>query len=394
MKQDYQKIIEDAIDGKNIYNLFMVETFVSTLPMDPKRSDEFFLFTTPFISHLVAKATGRSLILPINRVGTETSPIDSYIQGVSALGIYPYKLTFDNNPNFLEFVTDLVYKQYKLGEVVINQESIMRCQCGVVEMLSRATDKIEKRTNGKTFKVRADKALICKKCNTVASSSLETCLLSHLPANRLNPGNVQPKWYQLPVQEELSRYFNSPHLISRQRETSVQVTLAGMNFNLDNDYVWLNYGRYCNENLENPQPTDVIVASNHSLRKGAVYATLAGYSKDMPINLVLTPYITFREKSTRLSTLSLISLYSQITLRAFMLAYLNWYAQNTYADPIQLRWINRMTQLIEITPPQHIDMENITNKIRGHTLRTGLNNLRHTNSLSDDQKLVLAMVNT
>lgn len=46
---------------------------ITTLPMDPKRAQELFLFTTPFAAHLIAKGTGRELYLPINRVGEADS---------------------------------------------------------------------------------------------------------------------------------------------------------------------------------------------------------------------------------------------------------------------------------------------------------------------------------
>ena len=367
----------------------MSEASVSTIPMDPKRSQELFLFTTPLVGDFVAKATGRSLMLPINRLGEEDLDLTGYQAGLAALGISPYKIRFDNEKGFLEFMENYVYEQYREGALEVSEEQLLVCNCGAVEILNEATAKIEKRTNGKTFRILPYGKIACKKCKSAATLLTTPCLMRLPKEQSVGVVDVQPHPYRGCVLDHLSIYFGCKHLISRQRETAMKVNLQGTEFHLDNDYIWLHYGRYLRTIGENP---DVIVASNHSLRKGAIYAAFMAECGDEPINLVVTPYVDLTKQLGDCSVKALSAKYPPSVLRAFMLIHLNWRVQNSKGDLTWLRWLARVVNEIDVRAGEDSLIAGITNKIKGHNLKTGLVDLKRGKELSSGQNLSLSLI--
>lgn len=363
----------------------MKETYVSTLPMDPKRSSEFFLFTTPLVANLVSNATHQSLILPINQIGETNLNIFPYREGLKALGITNYLMAYDNDTEFLDFVRVETNKQIKRGALYLSKEIIFRCECGAVEILASATDNIQKRTNGKVFQIDNDH-IKCKKCQTEAFPLEYTCLLSRSQSEHISSLNVQPKYFRPQVEKFLSQYFSHDQLISRQRSTAVKVDLDEHTINLDNDYVWLNYGKFLRETGIN---TRVVVISNHSLRKGAIYTELLS---DGNTDLLITPYVSFRDKNPKFSIDELKKIYSSRELRTFLVTHLNWQVQNYFADEMLLVWSRKVTCDLPRTKSSLVELDGITEIIKGHNLKMAMIARSKGRPLTDDQNVLLSLL--
>lgn len=363
---------------------------ITTLPMDPKRAQELFLFTTPFAAHLIAKATGRELYLPINRVGEADSvQATPYEKGLVNLGIRPYTLSYDDDPLFLEWMKGFINEKYASGELNIREKDLVKCPCGAVEMLAEATEKIEKRTNGKTFNISSSGNMGCRKCGQEVFSSQEPVLLTNQTELKNNV-ITKPNRYAPIVEQHLQEFVVRPQLVSRGRDTALQVYLEGKPFSIDNDYIWLHYGRYLQDDL----PIKGIIASNHSVRKGALYAHFAA-EQAPDIYLFVTPYVSFRWPSIRFGMDTLSDSYSPDILRAFLLTHLNWQIQNSYADPNLLRWCSRVTRDLPVSDATTIDsLANITNIFRGHSLKRLAQDMSKGTDLTEDQELLISTLQT
>ena len=200
---------------------------------------------------------------------------------------------------------------------------------------------------------------------------------------------MQPNLYAKQVQEELIGYCRNSHLVSRQRYTQIEVTIDGHQANIDNDYTWLHYGQYMQQQSQN---LDAIVASNHSLRKGALYAYFLSMAAEDPINLFITPYVSFRNKDTNLATKNLWNDYSPAELRIFLTAYLNWMVQNSFADPQLLKWSQKVARGLGVKEHLVIGIEDATKIIRGHNLKEAVASSNKANILTEDQKAILSLV--
>lgn len=365
----------------------MIESSVTTIPMDPKRSQELFLYTTPLISEMISRVMGSSLILPINRIGETGLDSLPYFQGLQSLGIMNYQIGYDDDLNFLEYINESIAASIKAGTILVSRENVFSCLCMAVEMLEAATLLVEKRSNTKTFFLNNRNEMICKKCSHQPIKTEAVCLVTNPVSADLSRLNVLPQQYIPEVREHLDGFFNRRNLVSRQRKTVLQVELDNQIFNIDNDYVWLHYGKYLNDMGSN---IDYVVASNHSVRKGAIFASLIDQDRD--VNLVVTPYIKFPPKSPGFSMSSLSESYSVSELREFILVHVNWYSQNIRANFEWMNWISRSQDLFSTVEQVDQPITNILNIIRGHTLKQLIVSLNEGRVLSEDQKILHALV--
>lgn len=237
---------------KNIINGNMA---VITLPMKPHRNEKIGMIVIPSLADMFSKRIGAKSYLGINLM-------DSYINRENFVNDY-YNLLYQMNIDFDEVWIDnsnkskLMENVNKLKEKGYIQEKemkLLRCPCGVIDMKREGANNF---VTKRSYEVKGNE-IFCKECGEKCIELIDKVLV-------FNSGNLEIESITIPTRiskekREFNRKFKGQDiLISRKRDTKNKIDFNGTQYNIDIDFLTLNYLSCFNEEKR------IVIGSNHHI---------------------------------------------------------------------------------------------------------------------------------
>lgn len=204
---------------------------IVTLPISPGPTLAYIV--QPYTAKLIAQYSWKELIIALNTLWNKntgkswneiTAWINDYTQWLRDFGIWYNHLWHDRE----QLAGIITIVQYLIDEwvIVAKEKTIEKCECGLVEIVAGAS------SHGQKKWVQQNKQ--CTQCGTTTSSETVNCLV-YTPWS-LDNDKIYPSRYSKFVKDYDNQYANAELLVSRSRDTGIQITHEWSSYNIDVDF--------------------------------------------------------------------------------------------------------------------------------------------------------------
>lgn len=259
-----------------------MERIVMTMPIKPQKNTNIGMFIAPAIMNTLSEMFECKGIMATNLLNTYKNKDDDlqiYIDDLEKQGIKYTELFVDkyNSDKILEVITRLVYDGYVTKE----RETIYRCQCGKVDILNHGISNVGL---GKLY-FENEGNYYCSECKSLCIPSIEEVLVLNLPNNIDDSLLIVPTFLKNDANHLSKTFKGSKLLVSKLRETGYQLNIDGKVFNIDIDFIWMNYFQLFSEKQK------IMLASNHQTLQMYLLNYLNRISRNDEICFVANPYM-------------------------------------------------------------------------------------------------------
>lgn len=347
-----------------------MERIIITMPIAPYDKFSIGKLTTPILAETLAKKMHAKFILSVNLLDSyKERNIESYQQLLNKYQIFPdsYWIDKDNIDKLLNKIYYLIEKQY----IYQKNETILTCDCKKVEISKKNLDTIN----------LEDATFILKEGNYYCKSCQKACHFQKEDVLVFNPNLISNKnlsFYPDFINKDIKTFYNTVGkneiVITRKRNTGINLTYQHKEYNLDIDFLWQVYLSLF------PNTEKIVLCSNHQLYQLFMVALLEKCFDNQGKTICLaTPYLNILDKTINKELEERI-----ISLKIFTLLNQKWSRKENTFDEGLLKYLNSMNiekkqQLYEI-----ILKENETSDIE-QSLKTVL--LKEINRQNLNQEL-------
>lgn len=318
------------------------------------------LTIVPTIANLVGKITSSEHVLALNVLDSykknRQKYIPSYLEELKQQNVQFDHLWIDSDKDTYHSLLNQLYKLHVLGFLQESNEYVYRCECGKVEYIG---DSVMHR-GGRLYEFEDGNNSICKSCQSRCIGKKETSLIFRFPENIQLP-NIIPRNKQKEAEDLIHRIEGMKYLVSRNRNTGIEITLGPRTFSIDVDFFWLNI-------LNTIKDTEFItVGSNHVIwHLVMMHALGVACNAEISNTIILIPYI-YNRKNVEIE--SIIDVHSNQLYLAF-LAHLSWKKGSTDWNSAILKEIHKISSS---------QIDNIIKKISLDIYKDNLNEIEKLN---------------
>lgn len=266
-----------------------MKTTVVTFPIGVRsRQPKNGLLAGPIVAQMLAYRLNAECLIAVNTIDSWIENRESFLppfeQALIDTNIHS-KIWVDKDHQ--KELINCISKLIDNGIIREDQREVSSCSCGKMQCL--ATTPLHPRA--RLYTINDDtNDVSCKSCNSVIKTSTQNVLIYKPDITLEDQPNSFPKISQPRVKDIWSRIQGMEYLISRSRDTGLNLITEKNEYSLDVDSVWLQY--------LNTIETDklVLVGSNHvawHLCLASSYLKAANDKRD--IDIVLTPYVRGEE---------------------------------------------------------------------------------------------------
>lgn len=294
-----------------------MEKVVMTMPIKPQKKTNIGMLIAPTIMNTLSEMFLCKGVMATNLLNTyknKESDLQIYINDLKKEGI-KYDQLFvdkDNSDKILEVIANLIYGGYVTKE----RETIYRCPCGKVDILNHGISNIGL---GKLY-FEKEGNYFCNECKSICTPSLEEVLVLNLPNTIDDSLLIVPTFLKNDANHLSKTFKGSKLLISKLRETGYQLNVDGKNFNIDIDFMWMNYFQLFGEKQK------IMLASNHQTLQMYLLNYLNRISRNDEICFIANPYMNNCAKFDPLQELDKTS--DEFYKKLFILYNLKWKKKN------------------------------------------------------------------
>lgn len=262
------------------------ETIVSTLPIKPQQNINLGLLIGPTIMDFIGNALNIEKNMGFNVLHTyanKSLELNNYITYLKQSGI-EYDSIFVDKDHDLELL-DIVYKMYKDGLIKEKLKPVIRCSCGMVDMINSIGN------NAKLYTIK-NNTTYCNNCGEECKKSEEECLVFHI--DELVNISLTPMYLKKEIEELSKNFINKDILVSKVRKTGYTLNIGNKEYNIDVDFLWSNYFKLYEKTNQ------IYIASNHQIFNMYLMNYLAKKTSNKALTFVASPYIKANLKEAQL----------------------------------------------------------------------------------------------
>jgi hypothetical protein len=273
----------------------------ATLPISPRAGAKIGFFSAPLLADVFSRLTCIRALHPVNILGSKAcagSELDHY-SVLEALGLNPELRWSD-----LELVQSgrlqkSIERLYSSGEITPESQEIWVCPCGRTELVDSLSN-TGKRKERKNYSMLGDVPFcdLCRqKARLITADVLMLQLPTTLPIVSVFPSYARAEWVLL-----AESFAGLKICISRMRETGIQSTINGTNYNVDVDFCWMSML----DDLERKGIQIEVLVVGHKTLKHALlsllYPGITGQNKARTV--VAAPYVSVKSGDKDFSDLA------------------------------------------------------------------------------------------
>ena len=260
----------------------MDDLIVSTMPIKPQKNTSYGMLIAPNISELVSKKLNIKSILSVNLIHSyedKNDDLDIYVNSIRKFGIKFDDIFIDKNN--IDKIKQIIYTLIRNNYIVERTNTVLRCNCGKIDIIK---DGIRDYDSGDLY-YRKDNHIYCKKCNSKCMEYNEKQLYLYLDPNIDDTVKIIPNY----LQSDFKHFYNTMPgnyiLISKLRKTCCSININNNIYNIDNDFIWMNYIKLFNEDKQ------ILIASNHQLYEMYILNYLNSICFNKDLYFIATPYM-------------------------------------------------------------------------------------------------------
>ena len=239
------------------------------MPLKPKLNNSGFKIL-PLVTNVVGEILDCETTFTFNILHgfkSSESIIDNYIKELKELDIVSNRIVLDKT--FVIQAKENIVYLYNKGIVTIEEKEVLTCECGIINTTKENFSKISKM---KLAHIENDN-VVCNSCKSNCKSSIQKVLVLNTKEIELNEIQIFPDSFSKEINDLLSSYKETSILLSKTRETGVELEIEGEKFNIDVDMIWSQYLSFYNDS------NIVTVGSSHVL-----FAMVLSYIMERAIN--------------------------------------------------------------------------------------------------------------
>lgn len=307
---------------------------IMTMPIKPQAVTNIGMLIAPTVMNTLSDFFSCKKVMSINLLNTyKNKDIDLqvYLSDLQKQGIKYDELFIDkhNSEKILEIISTLIYNGY----ITVEEEAILRCACGKVDILARG---VSNSGGGKLYFEKEGKCF-CRECQSICIPSTEKVLMLNLPNNINDSLNIVPTFLKNDTNHLSKTFKGSRLLISKMRETGYQVNTQGKKFNIDIDFIWMNYFQLFDEKQK------VLLASNHQVLQMYLLNYLNRITRNDDLCFVANPYMNFCDDFDPLQELNKIP--DEFYKKLFILYNLKWRKKNCDWSKTVIEYLSSISEI-------------------------------------------------
>jgi len=257
---------------------------VITLPLSPIKNNELGRFVVPTLGETLANMLGAKSYLAVNLLDAyhnREEDFENYQTVCANLAINSAIWTDEENVNNL---LEIFYQLVKAGFIYEKEVESYVCPCGVIDIELKNMDTLNPLK--KQFIVKED-GIYCPKCGQKCIIKKSKELIFDFSKIRNKTLDFMPVYLNKDAKTFNFLFEDTYQVISRQRQTGINVNVNGNEYNIDIDFLW---GLYL---LLFEEEEKIIISGNHEIYQlymvGMLEHTLKPNSKTI---LIGSPFLT------------------------------------------------------------------------------------------------------
>jgi len=317
---------------------------ITCLPITPSTSSNLGLFVIPFVLDVLGTRLGLEKVLAVNVNGLKLNPngIEGtrsvFIEDLSSLGISNDFVWEDRKKENLLIVKLFFQQLLSSGKITFERVTVMRCPCGVVEMLEDSDNLSERRRlyqnqNGRIY---------CRLCSQPVEKYQEKAYLFFFP--NISPFlDIQSPVFVKEVWQLVAKFAGKKFLISRTRYSDILLDSDQQQLFLDVDFIWYLLLPLLTAFGYAPK---ILVGGQKNLMACCFILAMFALLNREKATLLVTPYC-YAESRTSLKDAFgpfrlLVSIYGKKALRIFLASGLNWHQKESTLEARLLPLIGKL----------------------------------------------------
>lgn len=301
---------------------------IITMPIAPYNNFSVGKMSTPILAETLAKKMNAKFILSVNMLDSyKERNIEKYKNLLEEYNIKPDYYWIDS-----EHVDELLQKVHYLinkGYIYEKQKRVIRCDCKKVELSEENLKTIN--MSDSCFEIVNNK-YYCKSCNSECKLEPIDCLVFN--PNLIEDKNYTffPKFINKDIKTFLETVGKNEIIVSRTRQTGININHNNKVYNLDIDFLWEVYLSLF------PNDDKIVLCSNHQLYQLYMVTMLEKCFNNSGKTISLaTPYLNIQDKKIEEELKNRI-----MSLKIFTVLNQKWSKKENTFDKGLLKYINSM----------------------------------------------------
>jgi hypothetical protein len=311
--------------------------------------------------------------------GEIISEADWYLSKIKILGVNNSNLWKDTDPDYEDYVIEMIQYFIKKGLAVEKEHFIQRCKCGATEIND---DIIEEIVVGKLFSKKNDQ-LLCKLCLKPTEKTKVNSIF--LPPSKKTEHDIPQRW----LQKEAANSLDFENRVTRIREANFRIVAFSKEYYLDTDFFWSFFLAFLLEKEKTYAAT--LITSARTIKQAINVAKMTNAIIDKArITILAHPIIKIKtaEGLKKLNIEDFLKLADPKTLRFLLFQGLNWNNKESILESKQIYWIEHsLRPKTDIITDAKIDplSSNFIKVCSTHTTNEVISKLRKNKELTNDE---------
>ena len=251
---------------------------VSTLPIKPQIKTNIGMMIAPTIMDFIGNVFEIEKNIGFNILHTYSNKkleLDTYLNYVNNSGIKYDSIFIDENK--AQDLLEIIYQMYINGFIKEKEEKLLRCECGMVDMIYSPTNSAKLYTfiNEKPY---------CNHCKKECKASIEKSLVFEID-RQIEDMSIVPLYLKKEIEELSKKFVNTDILVSKKRNTGYSLNINNKMYNIDIDFLWSNYFKLYNKKRQ------IYIASNHQIFNMYLMSYLSKITSTKELMFIASPYI-------------------------------------------------------------------------------------------------------
>ncbi len=258
------------------------EILITTLPIKPREKTTIGMSLAPFLASLLGTCLDGKSILSTNLLHSyddRQSFLPEYKKALQKLDINFNDIFIDTDhcETFLNCIDELIQKK----KIITKKETVLLCECQKVDILKEGVRNYEE---GDLYYSK-DNKIYCKCCNKECKTYESERLYLKFNKEDFHPTSLFPFFYKKSMEMFQKQYQDQFYMISKERNTGYSITHKRQKFNLDIDFLWMQYPNCF------PEEKQILIASNHQLFEMFLLNYINSLISKKEIHFIATPYL-------------------------------------------------------------------------------------------------------
>ena len=255
---------------------------ITAFPSTPK-TERIGILTWPYLINLIGQALNVETVYAVNVFNSfknhSKETVEQYLEFLKQNGVDLNEIYFDCE--HLDKIKEIITKMYQTDLIKKEKQTIYKCDCGKVEGI--ITELNLQNQNAKLYSIVNGKP-VCNFCHSECQAFEKEVLVVPIDAEKKQEINIVPNCFKAHFQDLYEKFNNQCFVISKSRETGIEVCLDGENFNIDVDFTWMLFSSLL------PDKNKIIIAGNKHIFKMLKAHYVNSVLQQKPIIFLATSY--------------------------------------------------------------------------------------------------------